>query len=137
METEDGGIAYEVSVWLRLDGKELDISGMIPSLTVAIAVDDLVNEENFETFTLHYGVAYLNPETGESEYLPGTLLLMPNELPEQQNDTAERFIVTVSCEENAHPVTAYNANALLVPYRHYALAADYVGQGMYRVQEIN
>ena len=144
VEMENGGIAYEVSVWLRWDGNELDVSGMIPSLTVAIAVDKLVNEENFEAFTTLYTFAHQAPDTDETDdelpeitVLPSTLLLMPDELPEHQNDTAEHFIVTVPDEENEHPVTAYNANAHLVPYRHYALATDYVGEGIYWVTELS
>ena len=142
VEMEDGSIAYEVSVWLRWDGNELDVSGMIPSLTVAIAVDELVNEENFETFATLYTIVHQAPDENETDdelpditVLPSTLLLMPDELPEHQDDTAEHFIVTVPDEENEHPVTAYNADAHLVPYRHYALATDYVGEGMYWVQK--
>ena len=144
VEMEDGTIAYEVSVWLRWDGNELDVSGMIPSLTVAIAVDELVNEENYETFATLYTIAHQAPDEDESDdelpditVLTSALLLMPDELPEHQNDTAEHFIVTVPDEENEHPVTAYNANAHLAPYRHYALATDYIGEGIYCVTELN
>ena len=142
VEMEDGSIACEVSVWLRWNGNELEVSDLIPSLTVAIAVDELVNEENFETFATLYTIAHQAPDEDETDdelpditVLPGTLLLMPDELPEHQNDTAEHFIVTVPDEENEHPVTAYNADAHLVPYRHYVLATDYVGEGMYWVQK--
>jgi len=142
VEMEDGGIAYEVSVWLRWDGNELDVFDLIPSLTVAIAVDELVTEENNETFATLYAIAHQAPDEDETDdelpditVLPGAFLLMPDELPEHQNDTAEHFIVTVADEEKEHPVTAYNANAHLVPYRHYTLAAAYAGKGVYWVQE--
>jgi len=140
VESEDGMIAYDVSVWLRWDDQELEVSSMIPSLTVAIAVDDLVTEENFETFTTQYALAYQAYDADESDdelpdiaVLPSSLLLMPDELPEHQDDTAEHFIVTIPDGENEHPVTAYNANAHLVSYRHYTLAADYAGGGTYWV----
>lgn len=142
VEREEGSIVYEVSVWLRWDEQELEVSDMIPSLTVAIAVDDLVTEENFETFTTLYTLAHQAPDEDETDdeqpdvtVLPSTLLMMPDELPEYQDDTAEHFIVTIPDEEDEHPVTAYDANAHLVPYRHYALAADYAGAGIYFVVE--
>ena len=143
VEQEDGMICYEVSVWLRWDDKELEVSDMIPSLTVALAVDDLVTEENFETFTTLCTIAYQAHDKDETDdeipdvtLLPSVLLLMPDELPEHQDDTAKHFIVTVPDEEGEHPVTAYDANAHLVPYRHYVLAADYAGKGVYWVQDM-
>lgn len=143
VEQEDGIICYEVSVWLRWNDKELEVSDMIPSLTVALAVDDLVTEENFETFTTLCTIAYQAHDKDETDdeipditLLPSVLLLMPDELPEHQDDTAKHFIVTVPDEEGEHPVTAYDANAHLVPYRHYVLAADYAGEGVYWVQDM-
>lgn len=143
VEQEDGMICYEVSVWLRWDDKELEVSDMIPSLTVALAVDDLVTEENFETFTTLCTIAYQAHDKDETDdeipdvtLLPSVLLLMPDELPEHQDDTAKHFIVTVPDEEGEHPVTAYDANAHLVPYRHYVLAADYAGEGVYWIQDM-
>ena len=44
--------------------------------------------------------------------------------------------VTIPDEEDEHPVTAYDANAHLLPYRHYALATDYAGEGIYWVQAV-
>lgn len=134
-EQEDGAVAYEVSVWLRWDDQELNVSSMIPSLTVALSVDDLVNEDNFDTFTDMYTIVYRAPGAQEALPLTSTLLLMPDELPEHQEDVAQRFVVNVSDEEDEHPVTAYEANAHLVPYRHYVLAADYAGDGIYWVQK--
>ncbi len=143
VELEDGTICYEVSVWLRWDDHELEVSDMIPSLTVAIAVDDLVTEENFDIFTTLYTIAYQAPGAEEHPevvpeivQLPSTLLLMPDELPEHQDDTAEHFLVTIPDEEGELPVTAYDANAHLVPYRHYVLAVDYAGEGIYWVQDV-
>lgn len=142
VEREDGSVVYEVSVWLRWDDQELDVSDMIPSLTVAIAVDNLVTDENFETFTTLYTLAHQAVDEDETDdelpdvtVLSSALLLMPDELPEHQDDTAEHFIVTIPDAEDEHPVTAYDANAHLLPYRHYALAADYAGAGIYFVME--
>ena len=63
---EQGVEMHEVSVWLRVAGQELNVSALIPSLTVAIAVDDLVSEENFETFASQYVVCY-QPADGDGE----------------------------------------------------------------------
>ena len=100
-----------------------------------------MNEENFETFTMLYIIAHQATDEDETDevlhdvtVLPGALLLMPDELPEHQSDTAEHFIVTISNEENEPPVTAYNANAYLVPDRYYALTTNYIGEGMYWVK---
>lgn len=142
MEMEDGSIVYEVSVWLRWDDQTLNISGMIPSLTVCLNADALVNEENFAKFTQLYTIAYQAP-TDESTpdvlpgivQLPSTLLLILDELPEHQADEAAQFKVTIDHEENETTVT-YDADAHLVPYRHYALVADYAGSGYYVVIEV-
>ena len=140
VEQDSDVVCYEVSAWMRWDDQELNVSDMIPSLTVAIAVDDLVTEENFDTFTTMYTIAYRASATEEMPepeviILPSTLLLMPDELPEHQDDTAERFVVDVRVDADEHLVTTYDANAHLVPYRHYTLAADYAGEGIYWVKE--
>jgi len=136
VEMEDGSIVYEVSVHLRWNDQELDISDLISSLTVCIAVDKLVNEENFDTFTTLYALAYQVPEAADAMLLPGTLLLMPDELPEHQDDVAHHFIVTILEETDEQHVTTYNPKAQLVPYRHYVLAADYAGDGIYWTTEL-
>lgn len=140
VELENGSIVYTVSVWLRWGEQELEVSDMIPSLTVALAVDDLMTEKNFDTFAELYTIAYQAPADGahsEIVQLPSTLLLMPDELPDHQDDTAEHFLVTISDEEDVYPVTTYNANTHLVPYRHYALASEYAGNGIYLVQDVH
>lgn len=142
VETEDGSVVYEVSVWLRWDDQVLDISGMIPSLIVCLNVDALISEENFEAFTDLYAISYQAPADEatpdvlpEAVQLPSTLLLILDELPEHQADQAAQFKVTISHEEN-EIVVAYDAAADLTPYRHYALVADYAGSGRYVVTEI-
>jgi len=131
-EQEDGSVAYDVSVWLRWDDRELDVSGMIPSLTVAIAVDDLVTEESFEAFTTLYTIVYQAAEA-EAVNLESTLALIPDELPGHQKDEAERFMVTVAGD--TEPAAVYEAVAQLAPYHHYALAAAYAGEDVYRIAE--
>ena len=135
-ELEDGSIAYEVSVHLRWENQEMDVSGLIPSLTVCIAVDQLVNEENFDTFTTLYTMMHQAPEAAEAMLLPSTLLLMPDELPEHQDDVAHHFIVTIPEQADEQHDAAYNPKAQLVPYRHYVLAAGYAGEGIYQVCEV-
>ena len=136
VELEDGSIAYEVSVHLRWNDQELDVSNLIPSLTVCIAVDKLVNEENFDTFTMLYTMMYQAPEAEEAMLLPSTLLLMPDELPEHQDNVAHHFIVTIPEKADEQHIITYNPKAQLVPYRHYVLAADYEGEGIYSVCEV-
>ncbi|MBR3929698.1 MAG: hypothetical protein IKJ65_11935, partial [Clostridia bacterium] len=135
-ELEDGSIAYEVSVHLRWENQELDVSGLIPSLTVCIAVDKLVNEENFDIFTTLYTMMYQAPEAAEAMLLPSVLLLMPDELPEHQDDVAHHFIVTILEKADEQHIITYNPKAHLVQYRHYVLAADYEGEGIYSVCEV-
>lgn len=130
---EDGSIAYEVSVHLRWDESDLDVSSMVPSFTVCINVDALVNEENFETFAQHYGLVYVDAETGESVQLESELLLIPDELPDHQDDTAQCFTVKMGEDEGA-PEVGYHPVINLYPYRHYVLAANYAGPGRYFVQ---
>ena len=112
-------------------------------VTVCLDVDDLVNEENFDTFTTLYTMAHqapadeANPDAAsEITALESALLLVPDELPEHQADEAERFIVTIP-EDGSQPVSAYDANAHLVPYRHYVLAASYAGDGHYMVAQLD
>ena len=134
-ETENGGTAYEVSVWLRLDDQEVNVSGLIPSLTVSIAVDDLVTEENRKSFTALYTLAHQAQDAAAATALPSKLLKLPGDLPMFQEDTAEHFLVTVSGEEELETVTACSAGAPLTPYRHDVLAAKYAGEGWYFVSQ--
>ena len=46
-------------------------------------------------------------------------------------------LLDVFDEEKGHSVAVYDANAHLVPYLHYVLAADYAGAGGWRVMERN
>lgn len=120
---------------LRWDDQELDISGLIPSLTVCIAVDELVNAENSDSFTALYAMAHQAPRAKEATRLPGALLMMPEELPGRHDDAAHHFIVTVSDKADERRVAAYNPKARLASYRHCVLAADWAGEGVYWITE--
>ena len=45
-------------------------------------------------------------------------------------------IVTIPEEADEQHIITYNPKAQLVPYRHYVLAADYEGEGIYSVCEV-
>lgn len=129
--------------YLRWDNQELNVSGLIPSLTVCIAVDKLVNTENIDTFTTLYAVAHQSSDEDETDdeqadvnLLNSTLLLIPDALPENQDDTAHRLIVTIPEEADEKYVATYKPNTSLCFYRRYALAADYMGEGIYTVCEM-
>lgn len=143
VELADGSAAYEISVWLRWGDRELDVTSMIPSLTVCMKVDGLVAEENRESFTEDYALVRLAPASGgtvsaqtETVQIPCALEVLPDELPDQQKDAAERFIVIVSDKANEAPDVTYTANAPLPRYRHEVLAGGYAGEGAYTIMEI-
>lgn len=142
LELADGA-AYEISVWLRWGDRELDVTGMIPSLTVCMKVDGLVTEENRESFTEDYALVRLAPASGgtvnaqtETVQIPCALEALPEELPKQQKDAAERYIVIVADKANEAPNVTYTANAPLPRYRHKVLAGGYAGEGTYTIMEI-
>lgn len=143
VELADGSAAYEISVWLRWDNRELDVTGMIPSLTVCMKADGLVTEENRESFIEDYALVRLAPTSGgtvnaqtETVQIPCALEALPEELPKQQKDTAERYIVIVSDKANGAPDVIYTANAPLPRYRHEVLSGKYAGEGAYWIMEI-
>lgn len=121
----DGGGAYDVSVWLRWDDRELEVSDMLPSLQVCLNVDDKNARQ--------YVVGYCAESAAGFLTLESALALIPEELPEHQPDEAERFVVTLP-EDGGAPVTAYDADARLAPYRRYVLTVDYVGKGCYQAR---
>ena len=61
---------------------------------------------------------------------------MPDELPEHQDDVADRYQVSNPDDKDALPVTVFEANAHLTPCRHYALAVDYAGEGFYWIEKM-
>lgn len=105
VEQADDSMTYDLSVWLRRDDQELEISFILPSLRLCLNVDD----DN----AAQYAVGY-QAENAES-FLPlnSTLVLIPEEMPENQPDVAEKFIVTMPEEDDESPVTVYDADALL------------------------
>lgn len=143
VETENELTAYEISVWLHWEDQMLNISEMIPSLNVSLTVDDFVTEENFDGFTSLYSISYRAADEEEADndlddftVLNSRLLLIPDKLPEHQDDIVRYFCVRVSDDEDVKHSIVYDANVLLVPYRHYVLTAEYAGEGIYTIQSI-
>lgn len=132
VESSDEAAAYEISLWLHRDDQKLDISNVIPSLRVCLNVDAQAREAELDSFTQFYAVGHQAPEAEDFQPLESCLLSIPNKLPSQQPDTAERFIVNIP-DDGSNPVVAYDADASLSPYRHYALATSYAGAGTYKV----
>ena len=62
--------------------------------------------------------------------------MIPDKLPEHQDDIVRYFCVRVSDDEDVKHSIVYDANVLLVPYRHYVLTAEYAGEGIYTIQSI-
>lgn len=128
MEQTDGGTAYEISVWLRWGERELDVSGMIPSLRVYLNVDAPQDEADRAAFAQRHAVGYRAPEANAFAPLESTLTQIPEKQPERQPDEAQRFIVYMPAK-GGDPATFYDADAALSACRHDALAAKYAGAG--------
>lgn len=110
---EDGEQGFEISVWLRCDALNLNVSDLIDSLCVMLDVSRLVTAENAETFDDLYAIARKNGE--ESELLDSALVLAPTV--SEDGDAAE----------SAAPMVT----------GRYALMALYVGEGMYRIVSVD
>ena len=106
---EDGEQGFEVSVWLRCDGLELNVSGLMENLRVVLDVRHLMTEENADAVEGAYAIARRNGE--EIELLDSTLALAPT--------------LSVDGSAEAAPTIA----------GHYALTALYAGEGMYQLAE--
>lgn len=125
MGQADGNIAYDVSIWLRWGDHELEISSMLPSLSICLnagAVSDC-----------QYAVGYRAERTEGFLPLDSMFVLIPEEMPEYQTDEAEKFIVTISKDDGATPVTVYDADASLAQERHGVVKASYAGKGCYQL----
>ena len=106
---EDGEQGFEISVWLRCDGLELNVSGLMENLCVVLDVNRMVTEENADAVEGAYAIARRNGE--EIELLDSTLALAPT--------------LSVDGSAEAAPTIA----------GHYALTAPYAGEGMYQLAE--
>lgn len=129
VELADGNMAYDVSVWLCRDDQELEISSMLPSLRVCLNVDDETAGQ--------YAVGYQAENTEGFLPLDSTSAWIPEEMPENQPDVAEKFIVTMPEEEDEIPVVAYDADAPLSQERHSAVTATYTGRGFYQLLKLD
>ena len=109
MTQEDGEQGFEISVWLRCDGLELNVSGLMENLCVVLDVNRMVTEENADAVEGAYAIARRNGE--EIELLDSTLALAPT--------------LSVDGSAEAAPTIA----------GHYALTAPYAGEGMYQLAE--
>ncbi len=105
MGQADGSIAYDVSIWLRWGDHELEISSMLPSLCMCLNADAVSDWQ--------YAVGYQAERTEGFLPLDSMFVLIPEEMPEHQTDEAEKFIVTISEDDSAIPVTVYDADASL------------------------
>lgn len=115
---------YDISVWLRWDGQEAEISDLLPSAYVCLNI----GEEDADGCTVGYRAEE------EEDYLPldSESVWLPAEMPEDHPDVGEKFIVTMPDSPGDDPITAYDASAPLPLERHSALAAGYAGRGSYR-----
>ena len=110
---EDGEQGFEISVWLRCDALNLNVSDLIDSLCVMLDASRLVTAENAGTFDDLYAIARKNGE--ESELLDSALVLAPTV--SEDGDAAE----------SAAPMVT----------GRYALTALYAGEGMYRIVSVD
>lgn len=128
VEQSNGSMAYDVSVWLRWDDQELEITSMLPSLRVGLSVDD--------DRAVQYAVGYQAENTEGFLPLNSTLVLIPEKMPENQPDAAEKFIVTMPDEDGDRPVTVYDESAPLAQERHSAVTASYAGKGCHQRMDV-
>ena len=110
---EDGEQAYEISIWLHWDEKELNVSNLVDTLSVTLDVSHLVTAENADTFDGLYAVARESAEG--TERLESTLIRVP---------TVQTGL-TASDSDSAPSVSV-----------RYALTALYAGDGTYRVTPV-
>lgn len=128
VELADGSIAYDISVWLRWDDQELEISSMLPSLRVCLNVDDETAGQ--------YAVGYQAENTEGFLPLDSMPARIPEEMPENQPDVAEKFIVTMPEEEGGILAVAYDADTPLSQERHSVVTATYASKGCYQLLNV-
>lgn len=124
---ESGREGYSVQVFLRMRDERLDVSAMIESLAVNLAVTALAEEEGFEQLARRYSVAAATPEEA---VLKSELRILPEERPEE----SERFDVTIP-EDVSDPIVLYSESTALRPYETIVMTAPYAGPGIYMLVE--
>ena len=110
MVQEDVEQGFEIFIWLRYDGMELNISGLIDGLNVVLDVRHLVTEADADACEGAFAIA--RRSVVETELLNSTLILVP----------------TVSVDGSTEETPTISG--------HYALTAPYAGDGTYRVAEV-
>lgn len=123
---ENGATAYEISVWLRWDNQELDVTSILPSLKVSLQVEEPVEGEEPPT------MAFQTTLTEEGLTLQSTLEQFPPEVP-QLGDTAGQFALRVG-RNGSETTASYTPGVSLAQYRQYVLTAPYAGPGYYLVK---
>ncbi|MBE5777229.1 MAG: hypothetical protein E7326_06940 [Clostridiales bacterium] len=124
----DEQAGYRFSVGIRMSGQTVDVSDKLPSLTVGINVDALVQDTGAEGLADRYALT-LATDAGENALADAVLTLIPDQLLEH----AERYSVAV--KENNCYSTMYTLSVHLDAYRHQMLTAPYAGEGLYSVKQ--
>lgn len=124
----DEQAGYRFGVGIRMSGQTVDVSDKLPSLTVGINVDVLVQDTGAEGLADRYALT-LTTDAGENALADAVLTLIPDQLLEH----AERYSVAV--KENNCYSTMYTLSVHLDAYRHQMLTAPYAGEGLYNVKQ--
>lgn len=128
----DGETAHEAGIWLRRGDQELNVSALLPSMTVCLLLDDSLSEEDRADSLSTHAVALL--DNADNAAPQETILArLPDETAE---DTTERFEVTYA-DASSVPDVQYD---LSVPVRdcvRWALASLYAGEGRYCVLSLH
>lgn len=128
----DDTIVYDIAVYLHWNDQELDISSMLPALSVCMTLPEPLPEDNRAIFDLLYRISYQAPDA-DRIFLPDVeLIRLPNEPDADLPDMGEHFIVTIP-EDGSTPVTTYNADAPLADIRQDAIRTAFAGQGLYQL----
>lgn len=123
----DGETAYEAGVWLRRGDQELNVSALLPSMTVCLLPDDSLSEDDRADYLNAHAVALLDDADNASP-LETVLARLPDET---ASETTERFTVTYAGKPPV-PDVQYDMSASVRGFVRWALAASYAGEGRYR-----
>lgn len=129
VEMENGEPGYDLRVCLCLNGMELEVSGLLPSLMVGANVEGLYEEGEEEAFLEQYANARVD-ENGEAQCLEGELAQMPDALPDWQADTATCYLAAPEAGKETI-VVREERDAQLDLYRCQTLVSPWAGPGLY------
>ncbi len=127
----DGRNGYDISVWMLWDKQELEVSQLIPSLSVALEADGLFEEEEKTEFAMNHAVEWTD-NSGTVTMRASALVSMPGALIGMSEDTADRFTVLMA-EDTEIPTTEFVEADTLEKHQHTVLMASYAGPGVYRI----